>query len=268
VIFVRIGGTLVPGRISAMADASTSAERFAAALVELATHSVTAVGLLGCEPSGSVDVLAASDAGCRLLLEGERRFGSGPGLSAIRSAAWFEVHDLTAEDSAGTAAPGGAEVAPGPAGWLGWRAAAVATGWVSVVAIPLIPTGRHETPPIGALVLPSRTPGPMDLPVQAWALAFAAAAAAGWDALLSLRRERLVTVGLQQALDSRVVIEQAKGVLVERGGLDPATAFDRLRRYARAHREQLADVARRVLDGGLADDVLTHARPLDRPGRD
>ena len=253
-----------------MADASTSAERFAAALVKLATLTVTAVGLLGCEPSGAVDVLAASGGDCRLLLERERGFGSGPGTSAIRSAAWVEVDDLTADEPAGTdaTAGGAADVAAGQHGWPEWRAAAVAAGWVSVVAVPLIPTGRHGAPPIGALVLPSRTRGPMDLPDQAWALALAAAAAAGWDAQLSLRRERLVTVALQQALDSRVTIEQAKGVLAERGGLDPATAFDRLRRYARAHREPLADVARQVLDADLADDVLTHARPLRRPGQD
>lgn len=60
------------------------------------------------------------------------------------------------------------------------------------------------------------------------------------------RAERLVTQ-LQRALDSRVVIEQAKGIVAERHRLDPAGAFTRLRRYARDHDLPLAEVSRRIV---------------------
>jgi GAF domain-containing protein len=54
---------------------------------------------------------------------------------------------------------------------------------------------------------------------------------------------------LQYALDNRVVIEQAKGVLMERGGLDPSSAFELLRSAARSNRLKVGEIARRVVDG-------------------
>lgn len=55
------------------------------------------------------------------------------------------------------------------------------------------------------------------------------------------------TVQLEGALDSRVVIEQAKGVLAARHGIDLQTAFDVLRRGARSHQLKLRDLAQRVI---------------------
>jgi GAF domain-containing protein len=60
---------------------------------------------------------------------------------------------------------------------------------------------------------------------------------------------------LQYALDHRVVIEQAKGILMEREGLDQGGAFERLRQQARSNRERVVALARRVVDG----------EPLERP---
>src|SRR6266540_465298 len=64
-----------------------------------------------------------------------------------------------------------------------------------------------------------------------------------------------VTEQLRYALDRRVVIEQAKGILMEREGLAPGAAFERIRRRARSHRERVIDVSRRLVDG----------EPLDPP---
>jgi signal transduction protein with GAF and PtsI domain len=65
----------------------------------------------------------------------------------------------------------------------------------------------------------------------------------------------VVTEQLRYALDRRVVIEQAKGILMEREGLTPGAAFERIRRRARSHRERVIDVARRLVEG----------EPLDPP---
>jgi AmiR/NasT family two-component response regulator len=62
---------------------------------------------------------------------------------------------------------------------------------------------------------------------------------------------------LEHALHYRVVIEQAKGILMEREQLDPAGAFDRLRKAARARRRRVSDVAAEVVEG--------HALPLPSP---
>jgi PAS domain S-box-containing protein len=56
---------------------------------------------------------------------------------------------------------------------------------------------------------------------------------------------------LQKALDSRVVIEQAKGFLAGRDGVNPDAGFERMRRYARDHELALRDVARQLVDGTL-----------------
>jgi len=60
-------------------------------------------------------------------------------------------------------------------------------------------------------------------------------------------------------LNSRVIIEQAKGVLAQRGNLSMHAAFDRLRRYARGRNLRLTEVARQVVQTDLAADVLTAA---------
>ena len=56
---------------------------------------------------------------------------------------------------------------------------------------------------------------------------------------------------LSAALASRVAMEQAKGVISERAGVDLAEAFTRLRTYARNHNQRLTDVARAATDGTL-----------------
>ena len=56
---------------------------------------------------------------------------------------------------------------------------------------------------------------------------------------------------LETALDTRVVIEQAKGFLAGRMGITVDAAFEVLRRYARSHHLAMRDVSRRVVDGDL-----------------
>lgn len=74
---------------------------------------------------------------------------------------------------------------------------------------------------------------------------------------LALRRHAEVTRletkvdQLEGALERRAVIERAKGILMERHGVDQLAAFERLRAHARASRRRVVDVAREVADGGL-----------------
>jgi AmiR/NasT family two-component response regulator len=65
---------------------------------------------------------------------------------------------------------------------------------------------------------------------------------------------------LSAALTSRVVIEQAKGVVSARAGVDLAEAFSRLRAYARDSNLRLTDVAQAAVDGTLDFDSLAWAR--------
>src|SRR5690242_15907903 len=61
---------------------------------------------------------------------------------------------------------------------------------------------------------------------------------------------------LEHALQSRVAIEQAKGVLAERYSLDPDTAFDLIRRAARSNRIKLHDLVRKVKPGEPTPEEL------------
>ena len=80
------------------------------------------------------------------------------------------------------------------------------------------------------------------------------AASAAPDGERAERLEELVValaqdnVHLQQALDSRIVIEQAKGMLAERFGLPIEDAFELLRRSARSNRMKLRDLAAKVVE--------------------
>ncbi|HEY8456939.1 MAG TPA: GAF and ANTAR domain-containing protein [Actinopolymorphaceae bacterium] len=67
---------------------------------------------------------------------------------------------------------------------------------------------------------------------------------------------------LQGALNSRIVIEQAKGMLAQRSGLGVDQAFTALRNYARSNRLRLADLAKRVVDGTGDPTVILDTLPL------
>jgi len=71
-------------------------------------------------------------------------------------------------------------------------------------------------------------------------------------------RERVAQ--LQTALDSRVAIEQAKGVLMERFALSPEAAFELLRRAARSNREPLHRVAALVTASPTTPASIESAR--------
>ncbi|MET0191535.1 MAG: GAF and ANTAR domain-containing protein [Pseudonocardia sediminis] len=115
----------------------------------------------------------------------------------------------------------------------------------SVHAIPLRLRGQA----IGALNLFHRNPGPLPENDLALGQALADVATIGILSERAIRRGEVVTEQLQTALDSRVVIEQAKGVVAARTGRRPDDAFVLLRRHARAHGMRLIDVAAGVVDG-------------------
>jgi AmiR/NasT family two-component response regulator len=74
----------------------------------------------------------------------------------------------------------------------------------------------------------------------------------------AMRQGEILAEQLQSALNSRILIEQAKGVLAERAGITVEEAFARIRSWARTHHERLLDTAQAVIDG-TADLVLTQS---------
>jgi hypothetical protein len=104
---------------------------------------------------------------------------------------------------------------------------------------------------VGALNLFGAEPGPLDDEMKELGQALADVATIGILHERAVRRHEVVTEQLQVALNSRIVIEQAKGVLAERLQLGIDDAFAALRGYARERNLKLAEVARAVAAGEL-----------------
>ena len=119
---------------------------------------------------------------------------------------------------------------------------------------------------LGALNLFSVTQAPMDEADVIAARAFADLATLSIVQHRDTAEAHSLNEQLAGALSSRVAIEQAKGVISERAGVDMAEAFARLRSYARNSNLRLTDVAEAAVDGTL--DPLAWARPPVRPPPD
>ncbi len=137
----------------------------------------------------------------------------------------------------------------------------------SVHALPLRLRGES----VGTLNLFHQQPGPLPEADLALGQALADVATIGILSERAVRRGEEMTEQLQAALNSRIIIEQAKGVLAQLGELTMHAAFDHLRRYSRRNNLRLSDVARQVVLADLATDVLTStatpARTTPRSGR-
>jgi ANTAR domain len=117
--------------------------------------------------------------------------------------------------------------------------------------------------PIGTLDLFTVIPRAWDDSEVAAANAYAGVVASLLGSALAAHASSRLATQLQTALDSRVLIEQAKGVLMASEKVDVQTAFNRLRRRARSTSRPLLEVAREVIDGVWSSP--NHRRPA-RPG--
>lgn len=217
-------------------------------LHRLARYCVTllgasAAGLLLADRRGGLAAIASSDEGSRALELLQLRTGRGPCLDAYRSGEPVSIEDVAAE----------------AARWPEFAQRAGTAGFRSVHALPL----RLRTEVIGTLSLFGRGPSPVDGPALSAARALADIATIGILQERAIRRGDLLAEQLQHALDSRIVIEQAKGVLAHAGGLDMDVAFGRLREYSRAHNKRLGEVAEAVVRSELRPE-----RILGGPRRD
>jgi GAF domain-containing protein len=126
-------------------------------------------------------------------------------------------------------------------------------GIASAHALPMHSCGVNH----GILALLSTAPDTVTTDDTDLAQALADAAAAGIGQQRALHRTHTLAKQLQQALDSRVIIEQAKGALGHYAGTTPDQAFTALRDYARAHNQPLHELARQILsDDTLAQRIL------------
>jgi GAF domain-containing protein len=192
---------------------------------------VSAAGVMLASPAGSLGLVASSSEAMRLLELFELQAQEGPCLDAFRTGEPVEHQNLQA----------------GVGRWPLFSAAASQAGFASALALPL----RLREVILGALNLFSVTDAPMAEADVIVARAFADLAALSIAQHRASAEAQRLNEQLSAALTSRVVIEQAKGVISERVGVDLAEAFSRLRLYARNGNFRLTDVAHAAIDGTL-----------------
>lgn len=128
-----------------------------------------------------------------------------------------------------------------------FAATAMAQGFQSVHSFPL----RLRSDVIGTLSLFRSTTGPLSVEDASVAQGLADVATIGILQERAVREQNAARVQLQAALESRVVIEQAKGVVAQLKGWDMDSAFRALRDYSRANNVLLRDVAELVVSRRL-----------------
>lgn len=198
------------------------------------------VGVLDVQAGGLI--LADGEGELRLLVSTSERVdfaeilqltaGAGPAVDCFTSGAVVAVDDIGASAER----------------WPEFQAAAIRRGFRSVYVAPMRLRGQV----LGALNLFGTEAGALNEPDAAVAQALADVATIGILQERSIRETGVVVEQLRHALDSRIVIEQAKGVLSATAGIDVDAAFSVMRRHARRSNLSLqavaADVADRRLD--------------------
>jgi len=191
---------------------------------------VDAAGILLAGADGRLGVAGSSDptAGGLELLQQE--FGQGPCLDAHRTGQEQLVGDLGVDGR--------------------WPAFTTLAGRVGVRASFSFPL-RLRDARIGALNMFRREPGLLGPDDLAGARTLACLASIGMANAQVVADQTALTRQLQTALDSRVLIEQAKGVIAAADTLDMDRAFAVIRRHARDRGARLHTVAQQIVDGAL-----------------
>jgi GAF domain-containing protein len=189
---------------------------------------VSAAGLLLTDERDTLQVVAASSERTRLLELFQLQTDQGPCVDCYHTGQPVSVADL-----------------PSAGRWPRFTAAAAEVGFAAVHAVPM----RLRAEVIGALNFFDTNPGALGEGKLRIGQALADVATIGLLQQRAIHRRDLLSGQLQTALNSRILIEQAKGVLAERLHLDVADAFAALRSVARRNNRRLSELAQAIVDG-------------------
>ena len=194
------------------------------------THTVFSVdgaGLMLTDVEQRLRGVAASDQRFAHLEDLQIEHGEGPCIEAFDTKQLVGTQDLEAEER-----------------WPGFSRSAVARDVRAVLASPL----PYNQDAVGVVAVLSEQRRPWSAEGELGLLAFTDLAALLIASMMQGEQHSQLAQQLQGALDSRQVIEQAKGVLMERHSLAPRAAYDRLRARARAERRKLGVICAEVVD--------------------
>ena len=193
------------------------------------THTIFDVdgaGLMLADTEHHLRSVAASDERFAHLEELQIRHNEGPCVEAFETKELVGVEDLIHDDR-----------------WPDFRAAAVERKVRAVLASPL----PYNQDAVGVVAVLSEDSRPWSAEGELALLAFTDLAALLIASMMQGEQQSELAVQLQGALDSRRIIEQAKGVLMGRHGLPARAAYEQLRSQARSERRKLTDVCAEVV---------------------
>ena len=226
-VFVELADTLVAG-FDLMEFLHTLTERCAELL------EVDAAGLLLVDSGGALRLVAASAEQAKVAELFQIQNDEGPCLDCYRTGQPVIIANIAAPQAR--------------ARWPRFATAAQQMGFAGVHAIPM----RLRDQVIGTLNLFSSAPDSLAPAVARAARALVDVATIGILQERAVRQQEVLAGQLQVALNSRVMIEQAKGVLAERLRITPDEAFALLRRYSRDRNHPLTQLAGDVIRGTTA----------------
>lgn len=203
-----------------------------------------AAGIMLADREGGLHVMASSAEEARLLELYELQNNEGPCLDCFRTGRAVAGDDLPAMRES----------------WPLFAEQFAGLGFHSTQALPM--RLRDET--IGALNLFRTAPGTLSAADLDIGQAMADVATVGLIQERAIAASERLATQLQNALTSRIQLEQAKGILAQRTGLGMDQAFQLMRDYARRNGRRLGDVAGQIIAGVLVDEVLSKGRPAKR----
>jgi GAF domain-containing protein len=199
--------------------------------------SAASAGLLLADAHGQLQYMASSAESVKLLELFQLQYQEGPCLDCFRTGTAVINTDLH-------------EAAER---WPLFAPRAVETGFQSVYAFPL----RLRQKVIGALNIFGTHTGLLEPGDVRILQSLADIATIGLLQERSIRSAEVLTEQLQGALNSRITIEQAKGVLARTHGVDVNAAFELMRHYARRHHYRLTDIAHAIVTDPASHPDLT-----------
>jgi GAF domain-containing protein len=192
---------------------------------------VTAAGILLADVDGTLEVVASTSEASRLVEVMQLGASAGPCVDCYTTGETVSVPDISTT----------------PDKWKAFRDSAAGQGFASVYALPM----RLRETTIGALNLLRDETGELNERDVRAAQALADVATIGILHARSLRESDAVRDQLQRALNSRIVIEQAKGVLSQTHRVSTDEAFSLMRKYSRSHGLLLSSVAEQLVARSL-----------------
>lgn len=199
---------------------------------------VEGAGVMLADDDGHLRLTSSSDERLERLEDLQIRLGEGPCLSAYMTNTQVVTTDLRTDPRFRKFGPRAVEV-----------------GMLAVFSWPL----HYEQETFGALNLYRSQPGSLDDGQEELGAAFADIAALYLMHGADDERREIINRQLRGALDSRVIIEQAKGFVASARDTTPDKAFDLLRSYARNHGTKLRAISLDVIERRLqVDDLVAH----------